>query len=94
MSDVSETELARRVSEKTGITAKEADRIFDAYQSEIISAVAAGENVRMHRFGKFEPKVRKGRNVRNPNTGEMISYGDKNSVKFGMYSAFSDALKG
>jgi DNA-binding protein HU-beta len=65
-------ELVRTIAIKTAISQKEASEILSAMIEAIVEAVASGEKVVIVGFGTFEPRERKERQGRNPQTGEPI----------------------
>lgn len=66
------------------------DTVFDV----IADSVAAGENVSIAGFGKFEVTERSAREGRNPATGEAIHIEASKSPKFRASSTFKAAVKG
>jgi DNA-binding protein HU-beta len=66
-------ELVDKVSEATGITKKDAERVITATLETIQEAVAEGEKVTLVGFGTFEPRDRQAREGRNPKTGETLT---------------------
>jgi DNA-binding protein HU-beta len=65
-------ELIKSVVEKTNLTKKEVDLILTTILETIVDAVSTGEKVTLVGFGSFEARERKGRQGRNPKTGEKI----------------------
>ena len=65
-------ELVRTIAIKTAISQKEASEILSTMIEAIMEAVASGEKVVIVGFGTFEPRDRKERQGRNPQTGEPI----------------------
>jgi len=65
-------ELVDAVSEKAGVTKKQADAVLTAALEVVIDAVAAGDQVTLVGFGSFEARHRKGREGRNPKTGDKM----------------------
>ncbi|NJM98825.1 MAG: HU family DNA-binding protein [Phormidesmis sp. RL_2_1] len=65
-------ELIDAVAEKTGVSKKDADAVVTAVVEAIMESVADGEKVSLVGFGSFEPRARKARDGRNPQTGETI----------------------
>ena len=66
------------------------DTVFDV----IADSVAAGENVSIAGFGKFEVTERSAREGRNPATGEAIHIEASKSPRFKASSTFKAAVKG
>lgn len=69
---------------KAGETSSKAHcgRVLDATLHAIGKLVARGEKVTIPGWGKFEPKVRKARTVRNPQTGDPIAVPQRTVVTF------------
>jgi DNA-binding protein HU-beta len=65
-------ELITSVVEKTNLTKKEVDLILTTILETIVDTVSKGEKVTLVGFGSFEARERKGRQGRNPQTGEKI----------------------
>jgi DNA-binding protein HU-beta len=65
-------ELIDVVAEKAEVSKKDADAIVTATVEAIMEAVASGDKVSLVGFGSFEPRERKARDGRNPQTGKAI----------------------
>lgn len=65
-------ELIDVIAEKAGITKKVANQTLDAILDTVIETVSGGDKVTLVGFGTFEVRDRKGRDGRNPSTGEAI----------------------
>lgn len=65
-------ELVDAIADKTGVTKKQADVTLSAAVDVIIDAVSDGDKVTLVGFGSFEPRDRKARNGRNPQTGKKL----------------------
>jgi DNA-binding protein HU-beta len=65
-------ELVDAVSEKAGVTKKQADAVLSAALDVVVDAVAAGDKVTLVGFGSFEARHRKAREGRNPKTGDKM----------------------
>ena len=65
-------ELIDIVAEKAEVSKKDADAIVSATVEAIMEAVAGGDKVSLVGFGSFEPRDRKARDGRNPQTGKTI----------------------
>lgn len=64
------------------ITLREVEKVTEALIEEIIGLVCKGDVVRLHRFGKFVPRVRAGGHKPNPHTGEPMDFSERVSVAF------------
>lgn len=65
-------ELIDVVAEKADVSKKDAEAIVSAAIESIMESVAGGDKVSLVGFGSFEPRARKARDGRNPQTGETI----------------------
>ncbi|MEL7351632.1 MAG: HU family DNA-binding protein [Cyanobacteria bacterium P01_A01_bin.116] len=65
-------ELIDVVAEKADVSKKDAEAIVTAAIESIMESVAGGDKVSLVGFGSFEPRARKARDGRNPQTGETI----------------------
>ncbi|MCQ2559945.1 MAG: HU family DNA-binding protein, partial [Clostridia bacterium] len=66
------TDLVAGISEKVGISRKEADKMLSAVLEVITEALAKGEKIQLVGFGTFEVKERAARKGHNPQTKEEI----------------------
>ncbi len=65
-------EFIAAVSEKTGLSRKDTERVINAALDTITSALVKGERIQFSGFGIFETKVRKARIGRDPHTKEPM----------------------
>ena len=65
-------ELVDAIADRAGVTKKQADLTLSAAVDAIIDAVSHGDKVTLVGFGSFEPRDRKARNGRNPQTGKKL----------------------
>ncbi len=65
-------ELIDAVAAKAEVSKKDVDAIVTAMVEAIVEAVASGEKVALVGFGSFEPRERKAREGRNPQTGKTL----------------------
>jgi len=63
-----------------------------SFLGESSDALARGEEVDLHGFGKFKPKERAARQGRNPQTGEIITIAASKGVGFAAAKALKDRL--
>lgn len=80
------------VSEKCGLTKKDAGATLDAILNTITETMKRGEKVALVGFGTFEAKTRKARTGRNPATGETIEIAARTVPSFKAGRALKDAL--
>lgn len=69
---MNKTELISSVSEKSGLTKKDAEKAVNALFASVEDALKSGEKVQLVGFGTFEVRERKARVGRNPQTNEEI----------------------
>ncbi|MGB3295164.1 MAG: HU family DNA-binding protein [Phormidesmis sp.] len=69
---MNKNELIDAVADKAEVSKKDADAIVTAAVEAIMEAVASGDKVSLVGFGSFEPRERKAREGRNPQTGESL----------------------
>lgn len=70
---MTKTELVALVSEKAGLTKKDADKAVSAVVRAITETLEKGDKVSLVGFGTFEVKERAERSGRNPATGEAMT---------------------
>ena len=69
---MNKADLIAVVSEKAGVSKKDAEKAVKAVFDSITEALEAQDKVQLVGFGTFEVKTREGRTGRNPKTGEAI----------------------
>jgi DNA-binding protein HU-beta len=69
---LNKTQLIEIVSGKTETDIIKVKHIIDTFCETITSEVKQGSKVQLSGFGTFEPRVRKPKKGRNPQTGESI----------------------
>ncbi|MEL6352743.1 MAG: HU family DNA-binding protein [Cyanobacteria bacterium J06627_28] len=69
---MNKAELIDVVSDKAEVSKKDADAVLSAVIESIMESVAGGDKVSLVGFGSFEPRDRKARDGRNPQTGKTI----------------------
>ena len=70
---MNKADLVNAISDKAGVTKKQADTVLSAALEIIIDSVSDGDKVTLVGFGSFEPRHRKERNGRNPQTGKALT---------------------
>lgn len=65
-------EFITAVSEKTGLSRKDTERVINAALDTITAALVKGEKIQFSGFGIFESKLRKARMGRDPHTREPM----------------------
>ena len=69
---MNKVELIAAVTEKTGMSKKDAEKAVSAVLESVVEAVSSGDKVQLVGFGAFEVKCRAARIGRNPKTKESI----------------------
>lgn len=80
------------VSEKTGVSKKDAEKVYDAVFAGIAEQLAAGEKVAVNGFGTFEIRERAARQGINPLTKEKIEIAACKAPGFKAAKALKDSL--
>lgn len=75
-------ELIKAISIEAGITQVAATAAVNAFQNNVTTTLAKGEDVLLVGFGTFKTSKRKARAGRNPATGEVIQIPAKTAVSF------------
>jgi DNA-binding protein HU-beta len=89
---MNKAELVDAISEKAGVTKKDADAVLGAVIETIIKSVADGEKVALVGFGSFEKRDRKQREGRNPKTGETMTIAATSVPAFSAGKAFKEKV--
>ena len=88
--DVNRSELERRVTRRTGCS--QSREVIDAFLSEVMLATSEGDVVRLHRFGRFVPRVRSAGCKPHPRTGAPMEFPERISVAFLPSGSFKGRL--
>jgi nucleoid DNA-binding protein len=75
-------DLARVISERVGITQKQAHEYVQRVLGTVLETLATEERVELRNFGIFEVQQRAARKARNPRTGEQVDVPEKYVVTF------------
>ena len=86
-------ELVDAIAEQTGTTKKQTDAILNALTETIVNSVSAGEKVTLVGFGSFEPRDRKARDGRNPQTGKKLKVPATRVPAFSAGKEFKEKVK-
>lgn len=90
---MNKTELIAAVSEKAGLSKKDADAAVAAVVDTVVNALKAGDKVALVGFGTFEVRERAARTGLNPQTKEKITIAASKAPVFKAGKAFKDAVK-
>lgn len=80
-------------AEKGNITKKEAEKQVNLFLESVEDALVKGEEVSFVGWGKWEIVERAAREVRSPQTKEMIKVPAKKAVKFKVGKLLADKVK-
>lgn len=85
-------ELIAAMSEKSGLSKKDAGAALDALTESVQDALKANDKVQLIGFGTFEVKDRAARTGKNPRTGEAVEIAASKVPTFKAGKALKDAL--
>lgn len=85
-------ETHKQMCQDSGYDKVTASRAVEGMLDSINNALVKGEKVTITGFGTFEPLKRKGRQGRNPRTGEPVEIKASVGVKFKPGKALKEAL--
>ena len=85
-------ELVSAMSEKTGVSKKDAAASIDAFVEIISDVLKHGDKLQLVGFGTFEVSERAERMGRNPQTGEDMIIAASKAPKFKAGKALKDAV--
>ncbi len=77
---MNKTELVAEISEKAGLTKRDAEAAVKAIVDSVTEALAKGDKVQLVGFGTFEVREHAARTGRNPRTGGTMEIPDRKSV--------------
>ena len=90
--NMNKVEFIAAISEKAGISKKDAAEAVKAAIEVITEELKNGEKVQIVGFGTFEVSERAAREGRNPQTGESMTIEASKAPKFKAGKALKDAL--
>ena len=71
---------------------KDVEKIFEIIFSEILEALARGDNVEIRGFGTYKTVKRKARVGRNPKNSELVQIPETNAIRWKMSKTFFKRL--
>ncbi len=89
---MTKNELVQRISEKAGISKKEANEALSATISTFSDTLKKGDGITIVGFGSFSVTQRAARTGRNPQTGETIQIPARKSVRFKPGKSLKEAV--
>ena len=75
-------DIIMKISEETNLKQVDVKDVVQRTFDMIIESLRSGDKVELRNFGIFKVKTRKGRQGRNPRTGDSVSIPDKKVVFF------------
>ncbi len=69
---ITKASIVSQITEKTGLTKKDASMFLDAFMETVEESLAKGDKVQLVGFGTFLVRQREAREGRSPATGEKI----------------------
>ena len=87
-------EFVQKVSAKSGLSARDADKAVDAFLDTVTDALKRREEVSFVGFGKFTAQDRAARMGVNPRTSERVEIAATRVPKFTAGSQLKAAVKG
>lgn len=91
---MTKTEVAARISIKTGFTQKQSMEALELFLGCVREALMAGEKVCLVGFGSFFFRHRDAHKARNPRTGETVLVPAKKALYFKPGKRFRAAING
>ena len=94
---MNQSQLARAIAKEFFLSLVDATAIIDSILAKMAGSLRTGERVCFKDFGSFTKKIRPGRHVRHPKTGQIIWVPPWPDVDFnpakGLLKTFSAAKK-
>ena len=81
------------MAEESGVSKADAEKVLNAFLSQVEKALCAGDKVQLTGFGSFEVKERAARMGKNPATGETIEIPAGKAPSFKAGKALKDTIK-
>ncbi len=86
-------QLVKAIAAQTGQSQSVITKILNAMTETIVETVADGDKVTLIGFGSFEPRPRKERNGKNPQTGEPLTIPATTVPAFSAGKIFKEKVK-
>ena len=93
MAKLTKNDVVDSIVEQTDLSKKDANAAVDAFAATICEALSNGDSVGLIGFGTFEPKTRKARTGRNPQTGAPLEIPEKTVPVFKAGKKLRDAAE-
>ncbi len=89
---MNKAELVAAMSDKAGLTKKDAENALKAFTDVVAEELKKGEKIQLVGFGTFEVSERAARTGRNPQTGEEMKIPASKAPKFKAGKALKDIV--
>ena len=89
---MTKAELIDAVAGAAGTSKSDAEKVIDAFVSQIVEGAKKGDKVAWPGFGSFSVTTRAARTGRNPQTGQEIKVAASKALKFSPSSTLKAAL--
>ena len=86
-------QLVKAIAAQTNQSQSVITKVLNAMTETIVETVADGDKVTLVGFGSFEPRPRKERNGKNPQTGEPLTIPATTVPVFSAGKAFKEKVK-
>lgn len=90
---MNKVELVAAVTQKAGLSKKDAEKAVNAVLESVVEAVSSGDKVQLVGFGTFETRSRAERTGRNPRTKETIVIPASKQPVFKAGKSFKDSVQ-
>ena len=90
---MNKAELLRAISDKSGVTVKDTERVVNAFIDAVAEAMSKGGEINLIGFGTFSVAKRAARTARNFKTKELIDIPAANAVQFKAGKKLKDAVQ-
>ena len=89
---MNKTDMIAAISDKTGLTKKDAEKALKAFTDTVAEELAKGGKVQIVGFGTFEVSERAARIGINPHTRQPLNIGASKAPKFKAGKSLKDAI--
>ncbi len=86
-------QLVKAIAAETEVSQAVVAKVLNAWTETIVETVASGDKVTLVGFGSFEPRPRKERQGKNPQTGEPLTIPATTVPAFSAGKIFKDKVK-
>ncbi len=86
-------QLVRAIAAETDVSQAVVTKVLNALTETVMETVASGDKVTLVGFGSFEPRDRKERQGKNPQTGEPLTIPATTVPAFSAGKIFKDKVK-